>query len=441
MIFLTEYANMSNTIADILTSLEKAISTEIVSAKERADNAELALSSLRDGLVKLVGPIANDDQKAEVGKVEPTKSRSAKPSSSELIHYLDENWKSASELRETLGEAGIWPAEGTVYNWFRRLAIEHSTRIESTSKPERWRLITPMSEPRKRKRLPVSRKSQSTKSAAQTSRLITAVMKRPPSKNVINDNQFASDITPMIAGPGFELHQGDCLEVMRKLPSCSVDMVFTSPPYNLGSSSGGGLTTGRNSLWPNSALAKGYASYDDARDPEEYVEWQRNVLSECWRLLRDDGAIFYNHKPRVQKGVLQTPLDLNPDLPVRQIIIWNRNQGFNFNRSFFLPCHEWVVVFAKPAFRLRAGGCAAKDVWTFGPERHNPHPAPFPIELPRRAIENTNARVILDPFAGSGTTGLAALECGRQFVGIDLDAGYLETAAARINDNLTQQAA
>lgn len=266
MIFLTEYANMSNTIADILTSLEKAISTEIVSANERATNAELALSSLRDGLVKLVGPIANDDQKAEVGKVEPTKSRSAKPSSSELIHYLDENWKSASELRETLGEAGIWPAEGTVYNWFRRLAIEHSTRIESTSKPERWRLITPMSEPRKRKRLPVSRNPQSTKSAAQTSRLITAMTKRPPSKNVINDNQFASDITPMIAGPGFELHQGDCLEVMRKLPSCSVDMVFTSPPYNLGASSGGGLKTGRHSLWPNSALAKGYASYNDARD-------------------------------------------------------------------------------------------------------------------------------------------------------------------------------
>ena len=81
-------------------------------------------------------------------------------------------------------------------------------------------------------------------------------------------------------------------------------------------------------------------------------EWIRNVLRESWRLLSDDGAIFMNHKPRIQKGQLWTPLDLDPGLPVRQIVIWDRGSGFNFNSSFFTPRHEWIVIYAKPNFRL-----------------------------------------------------------------------------------------
>jgi modification methylase len=229
------------------------------------------------------------------------------------------------------------------------------------------------------------------------------------------------------------IHQGDCLEVMRSMPSGSIDMVFTSPPYNL---HGGGGLRSKNTVWPNAALANGYASYDDARDPTEYIEWQKDVLRECWRLLHDDGAIFYNHKPRIQRKVLQTPLDLNPGLPVRQIVIWDRGSGFNFNEAFCTPSHEWVVIFAKTDFKFEFLRPRARDVWQIAPDHGNAHPAPFPVELPLTAIQNTSARVILDPFMGSGSTGVAALRCGRKFVGIELDAGYIEMAKARLNAEL-----
>ena len=231
-----------------------------------------------------------------------------------------------------------------------------------------------------------------------------------------------------------QLYQGDCLEVMKTIPEGSVDMVFTSPPYNLGVSSGGGFPKGKSKgKWSGGDLSSGYTSHSDDMPYEEYVQWQKSVLLECWRTLSDTGAIYYNHKPRVQSGILQTPLELNPGLPLRQIIIWERNGGINFSPSFYLPTHEWILIFAKPAFRLRdKKASGAKDIWKVGQERGNTHPAPFPVELPKIAIETTNAKVILDPFMGSGTTGVAAKNLNRNFIGIEMDEGYFKIAQERI---------
>ena len=231
-----------------------------------------------------------------------------------------------------------------------------------------------------------------------------------------------------------QLYQGDCLEVMKTIPEGSVDMVFTSPPYNLGVSSGGGFPKGKSKgKWSGGDLSSGYTSHSDDMPYEEYVQWQKSVLLECWRTLSDTGAIYYNHKPRVQSGILQTPLELNPGLPLRQIIIWERNGGINFSPSFYLPTHEWILIFAKPAFRLRdKKASGAKDIWKVGQERGSPHPAPFPVELPKIAIETTNAKVILDPFMGSGTTGVAAKNLNRDFIGIEMDEGYFKIAKERI---------
>ena len=233
-----------------------------------------------------------------------------------------------------------------------------------------------------------------------------------------------------------QLYQGDCLEVMKNIPEGSVDMVFTSPPYNLGISSGGGFPKGKSKgKWSGGDLSNGYTSHSDNMPYEEYVQWQKSILLECWRTLSDTGAIYYNHKPRVQSGILQTPLELNPGLPLRQIIIWERNGGINFSPSFYLPTHEWILIFAKPAFRLRdKKASGAKDIWKVGQERGNPHPAPFPVELPKIAIETTNAKVILDPFMGSGTTGVAAKNLNRDFIGIEMDEGYFKIASSRIAD-------
>lgn len=237
------------------------------------------------------------------------------------------------------------------------------------------------------------------------------------------------------------LYLGDCAEI---LPSVGgVDAVFTSPPYNLGVTTGGGFghydptaplgKRGGGGRWKSAALKDGYASYSDAMPPAEYADWQRAILTACWAQLAETGAIFYNHKPRVQGGVLLSPLDYNPGLPVRQIIIWARAGGMNFAPTHFMSTHEWVVLFAKPDFRLRnKAASGAGDVW-YIPQAPSPlHPAPFPVALPERALEATACRMVLDPFMGSGTTGVACVGLGRAFVGIELDPGYFDTACRRI---------
>jgi site-specific DNA-methyltransferase (adenine-specific) len=228
------------------------------------------------------------------------------------------------------------------------------------------------------------------------------------------------------------IYLADNREALPLLPSESVDMVFTSPPYN--KRTGNNFRVGHGgSSWKRAALAEGYESYDDAMPYEKYVLWQKSFLSEYWRVIGDSGAIYYNHKPRVQYGKLQTPLDLNPGLPVRQIVIWDRGGGYNYGEGFYMPACEWVVIFAKDGFALRdKSASAVGDVWRIAPETNTPHPAPFPLELPKRALETTTAEVILDPFMGSGTVGVACAIQGRKFIGIELSREYCDYAIARI---------
>jgi modification methylase len=118
---------------------------------------------------------------------------------------------------------------------------------------------------------------------------------------------------------------------------------------------------------------------------------------------------------------------------VRQVVIWKRAGGLNFSPTFYLPTHEWILILAKKAFRLKSKAASgAKDVWEITQERGNPHPAPFPVELPRKAIETTTAKVILDPFAGSGSTLAAAVLEGRKAIGIELEERWCEYTANRL---------
>lgn len=219
-------------------------------------------------------------------------------------------------------------------------------------------------------------------------------------------------------------------------------MIFTSPPYNLGNYDGEKPNFHLNSSsekagWnASTSIGKGYASHSDDLPWDEYVAWQKEFLRECWRLIPDTGAIYYNHKPRIVKKRLTTPLELVPDdILLRQIVIWARGSGMNFNKAFYVPSHEWIMIFAKPGFKLDKAGGDEKDVWTVNAERKNSHPAPFPVELPAKAIRSVSgAKVILDPFCGSGSTGLAAIRAGRKFIGIELDDGYADIAEKRLAD-------
>lgn len=224
----------------------------------------------------------------------------------------------------------------------------------------------------------------------------------------------------------------DALAFLQALPDERVPMFLFSPPYNMGYSTGGGMrqSSATSSRWHKAALRGGYDDYDDTLPPPEYKAWQQQILAECWRCLPDDGAIFYNHKPRVFNGALQTPLDFNPGhLVLRQIIIWARGSGFNCNVSFYQSTHEWIVIFAKPDFRLKSQGASgAGDVWRINPETSTWHPAPFPMELAMRALETTMPALVCDPFSGSGTTARAAKRLGIDFIGCDRNESYVERA-------------
>lgn len=225
---------------------------------------------------------------------------------------------------------------------------------------------------------------------------------------------------------------GDSLDVMRRLPTGSIDLIVTSPPYNLKNSSGNGMRDGRGGKWENASLMHGYQEHSDNMPYDEYCRWQRKCLRQMLRLIPEDGAIFYNHKWRVQRGLLQDRTEIVKDFPVRQIIIWKRKGGINFNAGYFLPTYEVIYVIAKPGFKLAQGANKAGDVWEIMQEMNNPHPAPFPVELIDRIISSTDAKLILDPFAGSGTTGVAAVNNGRDYVLIDNSEKYCEMAKMRL---------
>ena len=123
---------------------------------------------------------------------------------------------------------------------------------------------------------------------------------------------------------------------------------------------------------------------------------------------------------------------------MRQILIWRRKGGFNFNPGYFLPTYEVIYVIAKPKFRLAPKANGHGDIWEFTQDMNNPHPAPFPVDLIDRIVSSTTAKNVLDPFMGSGTTAIAAVNHKRDYVGIDLWQEYCEMAENRIKEHTAQ---
>ena len=231
------------------------------------------------------------------------------------------------------------------------------------------------------------------------------------------------------------LYHGDCLEVLSTIADDSVDITVTSPPYNMGLVPGG---NGRGMYRPGASnkagrFRDGYGAHDDAMDQNDYDAWQRKILAELWRVSRL--AVFYNHRPRVEHGVLRDPLGNAFGIPLRQRIIWNRGTGIDVNLRAFCTRGEYIYLFAKPDFQLASHAASGMgDVWNLGIETKVPdHPAPFPVSLPSRCIEATGAQSVLDPFAGSGTTLRAASDLHVKGIGIELEAKFCELAVKRLD--------
>ncbi len=248
------------------------------------------------------------------------------------------------------------------------------------------------------------------------------------------------------------IHQGDALEVMSQMPDECVNVVVTSPPYNLLNSSGNGMRNNQQGKWRGpraKALSQGYPEHSDDIPRSEYIDWQRQCLEEMLRILTNDGAIFYIHRGRMQKGVEESPRDILNGLFLRQEIIWAKPGGINHTPYAMTPTHESVFLIVKDpssaGYRRREGSVDYGSVWAISRDTKADHPCPFPVELARRCIQMVTGPVALDPFVGSGTTAVAAVQEGRDYIGIDLNAKYCKSARkrvqlARLDDDLNPNA-
>lgn len=242
---------------------------------------------------------------------------------------------------------------------------------------------------------------------------------------------------------------GDCLKLLLSLPDESVDLVVSSPPYNIGK------------------------EYEAKRELEHYLEDQRAVLRECHRVLKPTGSIFWQVGAFSHKGTL-VPLDVKffPILEQfgmfpRNRIVWVRQHGLHATKKFS-GRHETILWFSKGEdfhFDLNAVRVPQKwqnkkshrgenkgelscnpegknpgDVWVFQNVKHNHeeqtiHPAQFPEGLIARIILSTTpvGGVVLDPYMGTGTTAVVAREHDRQYIGAELNNDYHAVALRRLS--------
>lgn len=235
-----------------------------------------------------------------------------------------------------------------------------------------------------------------------------------------------------------KIYQTDVLRGLRMLDDNSVDLIITSPPYNKGNKK----TDPKNDIWNKSINYGGDAELDNK--PEDvYQQWQVDVLNECFRVLKQDGSMFYNHKVRVKKNKIIFPLEWinRSNFITRQIITWDRSSSVNMDRCRYIPSTEYIFWLIKnrknPRFKRMPDTLFPTEVWKFAPAMRNKHPAPFPEELPDNIIPNVaqgERILVMDPFMGSGTVAVSAKKHGCDYIGFDLFEEYISMANDRINN-------
>lgn len=231
------------------------------------------------------------------------------------------------------------------------------------------------------------------------------------------------------------LINADCLDVLPtlgKVISCTV----TSPPYNqrIDAFRASGFKAEGNAQWASRIAS----SYSDSMPEPEYQQWQHDVLNLVYYASKDSASIFYNHKCRWRDRSLLHPLDIvrKTEWKVRQEIIWLRDGSLTQNAKMFPPCEERIIWAHNGQWKWNASSNRFMSVWRIDSEKWSDHPVAFPEELPSRAIEATtdHGDIVLDPFCGSATTGVAAVRLGRRFIGIEIEPKYFEIAVNKIKD-------
>ena len=244
----------------------------------------------------------------------------------------------------------------------------------------------------------------------------------------------------------------DCVEGMKeRLDDDSVDMVFTSPPYNIGKDSPG----------PRSSAA---VSYTDEKTHSEFEAFLSDVFEQLCRVTTNTGHIFINYGVALDNAAGIPPaMRWLPDLihqpfELKSTIIWDKKHAtpahslHHQKQGAFVHNWEYIFHFATEDSQP-LNGQGNDSVWSFLPvmgysqesKETGEHPAPFPVELVNNAIEPTTSKgdTVLDPFMGSGTTAVAAIQNQRNYVGFELDeeGAYQPIIERRIGEAKRQVAA
>jgi modification methylase len=224
---------------------------------------------------------------------------------------------------------------------------------------------------------------------------------------------------------------GDALEKLKELPDESIDCCITSPPYNKGSAK---RNRHKTDSWRRANID--YGLFKDDLPEEKYQDQQKEIIRELVRIIKPSGSIFYNHKYRIVNHKVISPEEWLGEFIIRQIIIWDRKSSCVLAPIRFMPTTEQIYWITKrratPYFTNQ--GFQFKDVWRISPESGNEHPAPFPEDIPERCIIAAcpEKGIVLDPFMGSGTTGIVCKRLNRNFIGIEISPKYFEIAKTRI---------
>jgi DNA modification methylase len=232
-------------------------------------------------------------------------------------------------------------------------------------------------------------------------------------------------------------------EDMHELVDNSVALMVTSPPYHVGK------------------------DYDSDSTFEQYLEMMERVFTETYRVLEPGGRAVINvanlgRRPYISLSSLIVEMMASIGFLMRGEVIWRKGKAASGSTAWgswmsaanptFRDLHEYLLCFSKGRFqRVRKGEStierdefleATSSVWDILPEsaRRVGHPAPFPIALPRRVIELYTFKddLVLDPFLGSGSTAVAAVETNRRFIGYELDPKYVELAQQRVGQAITE---
>lgn len=235
-----------------------------------------------------------------------------------------------------------------------------------------------------------------------------------------------------------KLMHGECLAIMKEIPDSSVDMVFTSPPYNMNLRINNGRYCSRQIV---KEISTKYTNFADNLPMDAYLEFNRKVINEC---LRVSNLVFYNIQ--VVTGNKPAVFGLMGEFAekIKDLIIWDKGTAqpamkYGVMNSQF----ELIIVFENSAPISRRFETAQfergtmSNHWTIkrGKKPTGTHGAVFPVELAQKAVLGFSKEgdTILDPFLGTGTTGVACVNTGRKFIGIEMDDKYFEIAAGRIS--------